>query len=210
MTALSPFYTDTHVSDSLSYLLAQFKRPVSGRLNDGLRLHGILTAFANRVQEVEEAITSLYYYSMLDNAVGIPLDTIGTIAGESRVYGESDADYRVRIKLRIILNSSVGNTETIIKALNQYTLLSPLLIIEYGATVFIRIDTAHVFTETELQDIQRAAPIGVTVVLISYDDSTVFELGSGTSSIADLVHGLGSGVTSVNTGSGGRMSTLIM
>jgi hypothetical protein len=162
------------------------------------------------VQEVEEAITSLYYYSMLDNASGITLDTLGEVAGVARVTGEIDSDYRNRIKARVIINSSSGNLEAIISILKTYVLSSPLLIEEYAATVFIRVDSPHIFTGDDLQDVQRTAPIGVAVILLAYDTSEVFTLGSGTSSNADSVHGLGSGTDSLSTGSGGKMANILI
>jgi hypothetical protein len=67
----------------------------------------IRASYADEIQEAENAIWSVKYAKLLDDAYGASLDLIGRIVGEAR-NGRTDPGYRVRIKARIRVNQSFG------------------------------------------------------------------------------------------------------
>ena len=75
-------------------------------------MRGSIQAFASEVQELEDAGQELLFNRSLNNAVGVQLDGVGEIVGETR-QGRSDDDYRAGIRFRIFINKSSGEIETL-------------------------------------------------------------------------------------------------
>lgn len=78
------------------------------------RLEGMLRAYLNRVQELEDAIWSVIIGRLVDYAVGIQLDVLGRLVGQVR-NGATDEPYRARIRARIAANRSLGTPDDIIR-----------------------------------------------------------------------------------------------
>lgn len=95
----------SHVDQGLSLLLAQFKgRP---------RIQAWAKAYLRQCQLLEDAIYDVLIQRLIDNAVGVQLDTIGKIVGELR-SGMNDATFKIFITARIRINRSRGNTEDVL------------------------------------------------------------------------------------------------
>ena len=62
------------------------------------KLRGLINAVLAQCDNLEAAFFELLQALGLDNAVGPALDYLGAIAGVDRIPGESDDDYRERIK----------------------------------------------------------------------------------------------------------------
>ena len=88
-----------HILDGLELLPAAMRKP---------RLQALLTTWLKQVQEAEDAAWQLFTLRFLDNAFGATLDQWGEMVGEHR-YTDGDDFYRVRIKVRIAVNTSRGN-----------------------------------------------------------------------------------------------------
>ena len=92
-------YSTSHVEEGKAMLLEQFK--------DKPRLAALLGVFLGQVQAAESALWQLFSERTVDTAIGVQLDSLGTIVGETR-QGLSDADYRTLIRGRIAANKSMG------------------------------------------------------------------------------------------------------
>lgn len=72
-----------------------------GEKRKGLpNIQGLVTAFLNRIQTVENTLWDVINKRMLSNATSIQLDTLGDLVGELRL-GRSDADYKTAIQVQI-------------------------------------------------------------------------------------------------------------
>jgi len=67
----------------------------------------LLGAYLGRVQDAEDALWELFTLRFLDTAEGAQLDVWGRVVGEPR-NGTTDAQYRLRIALRVLVNRSRG------------------------------------------------------------------------------------------------------
>jgi hypothetical protein len=67
----------------------------------------VRASYADEIQEAENALWSIKYAQLLDDAFGESLNVIGRIVGEPR-NGRTDPGYRVRIRARIRVNQSFG------------------------------------------------------------------------------------------------------
>lgn len=95
----------THVEDALARLAQQLKGKPG--------VEGLLSAFVQQVQELEDAVFSILDTSGIETAYGAQLDRLGAIVGQPR-GGDNDTDYRAAIKTRILINGSSGTIEELI------------------------------------------------------------------------------------------------
>ena len=103
-----PQREDEHVRKALDLLTGAYKdKPV---------IEGLLTAFVNRVQDLEHDVWILVWAWVLDYAVESRLDDLGAIVGEKR-EGREDDDYRTAIRIRIRVNRSKGRSEDMVQVL---------------------------------------------------------------------------------------------
>jgi len=102
----TPTHDTTIVADSVELLTDGFR----GRLV----IEGLLKALTRRVQELETLTWELTQAKLWANAAGVWLDNIGRIVGEPRLL-RSDAEYRIAIQVRILVNRSKGRAEDMIK-----------------------------------------------------------------------------------------------
>lgn len=97
-------YAD-HVGDSQSRLLAQYQeRP---------NFVGIVSALAQHVQQLEDAIFGIVQAQQLSDAQGAQLDSIGALVGASR-NGLNDSQYSTLIKGTIAKNNGDATLETLL------------------------------------------------------------------------------------------------
>ena len=86
-------------------------------------LEKLLSVYLNEVQGVEDMLLDLLNKSGvagdLDQIEGVQLDAYGSLVGELR-KGANDADYRIRILGRILVNVSEGTIEDVIGVASRY------------------------------------------------------------------------------------------
>lgn len=85
---------------------------------DAENLKNLVKLSADRTQLLEEAIWDLLTLRTLEASFGKQLDLLGEIFGERRL-SRSDSEYRDAIFLRIALNRSSGDPETILAFLKS-------------------------------------------------------------------------------------------
>lgn len=96
----------THVVDGIALLPAQYKNKP--------RMVAWLTAYLQRVQEVEDALWDVFFDRVLTNGpTGDLLAKIGKIVGQASL-GASDAIFLLYIEARILTNKSTGKREELI------------------------------------------------------------------------------------------------
>jgi len=102
-----------HVERGLSRPIEQFKNKPKFRLL-------FLKGFLEEIQELENAIDSVYFGRFLENAVGVQLDKIGRRLQEER-KGREDELYRLWLGVRVKVNRSFGRVKDIIEILSLVT-----------------------------------------------------------------------------------------
>lgn len=105
------FIIHDHVQRAISLLASQF--------SDAVRIQALLRAFCEQIQDLEDVSFQLYYNRSLNTAVGAQLDGIGQILNLPRFEGESDEDYRERLRGRSILLFNSGTPEQVMAILKQ-------------------------------------------------------------------------------------------
>lgn len=99
---------------TISDHVAQAQALPSWQLQDKANWRALVDAAVTRVQLLEDVLQALAAGRGLDTAVGVQLDGEGIDVGQARFggaygLGEADADYRGKIRARIIANQSEGS-----------------------------------------------------------------------------------------------------
>ena len=137
-----------HVAKALARLLTT--------PGDEENLRALVTVFATRTQALEDALFPLITDTGLDVAVGDALDQWGALVGEPR-DALIDAEYRLMIQARILVNTSDGTPERMLRILSVLAGASGLHLAEVfpkGITLSYTRDT--VSSTTLRQRIARA------------------------------------------------------
>jgi len=90
----------------------------TSQYHDAKKLRALTGAFVDRFQGLEDAAQQLLRERFVDNAIGQQLDELGEIVGEPRL-DRGDETYRSAIRLRIILNRSGGEPESVIRFVRE-------------------------------------------------------------------------------------------
>lgn len=174
-----------HIDQMLDRLLAYYKgRPY---------MEGMLTAFANQIQELEDALFVMRTQRFIDSATGVALDVIGRKIGLRR-EGRSDSDFRIWIRAEIRANASSGTAPEIIDVLrllvddSNTILFTPF----YPASFHIEILDALATSAQDLADIierSKVAGVGASLIYSENDSSETFTFASGSSPEASTTQG---------------------
>jgi hypothetical protein len=78
----------------------------------------LLSSYVAETQELENVLFDLLQAFWIDTAVGVQLDAIGEIVGAAR-EGLDDERYRVRVRVRILLNLTNGTPNEILRIVNM-------------------------------------------------------------------------------------------
>lgn len=105
-------YIPDHEERAVNRLASQFRKPL---------IEGMLKALVKPMQGIEDAGKDVQELRWLDTATGVQLDLFGTIVGEPR-GGKEDETYRRFLRARILINTSEGLAEQVIKIFNTITL----------------------------------------------------------------------------------------
>lgn len=161
---LAPQIT-THVQDALDRLLQQYR----GRPN----IQGLITAFAQHVQKLENALYPLDAGRQIFNAVGKQLDGLGEIVGIKR-NGISDAEYLLFIYGTIAENFSDTTIPTIINVIN-YVFQAQIVLVQEVYPAGLSIQVAGTQLDPALYPIAVAivqAAMGAGIQLVFIGGST--------------------------------------
>lgn len=97
---------ETHRADALARLTSQYAHAE--------KLRSLIGISADRIQGLEDALQQILRERWVNEAIGDQLDELGAIVGEERL-NRNDRQYRPAIRLRIELNRSGGEPESVIR-----------------------------------------------------------------------------------------------
>lgn len=117
----------THATEALSRLLQQYKGKD--------KIAALINCFSAQIQEIEAALFELLNDRWIESATGQQLDGLGQIVGEAR-QGRTEDDYRIALRVRILINKYSGSTEQIIEILSLAT-QSQVELSEYFPASFV-------------------------------------------------------------------------
>jgi len=161
-------YISNIVDRVLALLAGQFQGTTpSGDLTNFQKL---IKSFALSAQDVEDVLEELRSQRNLDTAVGVQLDGLGQILGLERNDGESDDDYRERLKFQVFINQGTGTPEEVIAILKFLTDATRVRYIEFYPAAYQMITNGTTFPEPPeelVTAIQMASPAGVQYVPIT-------------------------------------------
>jgi hypothetical protein len=192
-------YSPDHAERMVSKLIEFFRKPrASAVLRD---------VFGPQVQEIEDTLWELFQAFDLDTATGATLDFLGAIVGELR-NDRDDDEYRVAVKLRLMVNRSEGTVEELLAIL---VLADPDLVFtlrEYWpASIILRWTGA--FTRLAAPDLfvlmQQAKPAGVLMHAIISDPIRGFRWGA----VADAGQTTDRAFSTIAGGDGGLLQQVL-
>jgi len=100
--------TIDHLAQARGRLLSQWKGRPSIDLVLQLIFGDDAAALSGGFRDVEGLVASLLDGRRLTTAVGVQLDGLGAIVGQTRLGGESDADYLKKLRAAVLRNKSDG------------------------------------------------------------------------------------------------------
>jgi hypothetical protein len=167
----------THEIDALARLLYQYK--------DKTNLESLIKdLFTTQIQELEDAIIPLYTRLGIDDSVGVQLDEIGEIVGQSRL-GLDDTTYRLFLKAKIGVNVSEGDIPRVI---DVWKLITNATIIELIEAFPAEVDLYYdVPLGDSLKDLAFALIQGVVGAGIAVGFIAVFIIGNSFTLDDDVV-----------------------
>lgn len=137
------------------------------------RMYQLITPFLEEIQEIEYTLGDLRLLRDIDAGVGAQLDGIGDILVVSR-DSMTDIEYRIQLRLKIFLNRSSSQPESIIAFIADITNSATVKFYEnYPAKIRIEVDgdeTLGIFTDI-IQMINQLAPAGVGVEVVYINPS---------------------------------------
>jgi len=116
-----------HESLAVSRFIEQFK--------DKAKLEALIRSYAEQIQDLEDAAFEVMLERVLDNAVGVQLQTIAKIVG-APITTSNDDELRIIIRTQIAINLSDGTPEDLINVLR-------LILLTSGEAFHIREEPPH-------------------------------------------------------------------
>lgn len=163
----------THIEDAKNRLIERYKnRP---------KIEGVISLFAGKMQELEDAIDYYQNHRWIDNAEGFQLDLLGELIGQNR-EGFDDATYRIFLYIKIQINSSHGNGDSIMKIFRAITGATNTFYNNLGGGhVEIQGNGSNPFSSTQklIDQISRILIAGVELSSIGITTDTPFEFFGG-------------------------------
>lgn len=157
----------------------------SWQLQDKANWRALVDAAVTRVQLLEDVLQALAAGRGLDTAAGVQLDNEGIDIGQERFggaygLGEADADYRGKIRARIIANQSEGSAldlQRVVRALLGTNVLSVSVVDLAPAAFVLAVGVTFGLSGDEeawlLEFVRAAKPGGVGIGgLAHYTDPT--------------------------------------
>lgn len=175
------------------------------------RLEGVAAALGVELQSLEDGIYQLLSEVNLDTGVGAQLDLIGKVLGVPRL-GLSDENYRVRLRVEILVRASRGTIDDLLGIVRaamalildaSYSLSEPST-----ATVEITFTgtVGTLFPVELLSFLERARVYGVQLWLVRADEDA-FTFATGTEEELDTSEGWGD---ALDSDVGGYLSGIVV
>ena len=182
-----------HVDRSLDRTVEQYKeKPL---------IEGMLSAFSEEKQDLEGVFCELLTERIdIDVAEGVQLDLVGTIVDQARL-GFDDEFYRILLKVKIGINNSKGEPESVINTMKLIAQATEAQYLNFGnGNIGLAVNTLTGITPDNAdfiyQQMERVVMAGVRINYIScYDPDEPFSfdgigpLGLGFSSLAAPLEG---------------------
>lgn len=132
------------------------------------RLRSFIGAHLTQGQQIEDAARDVEASRDVDQATGVSLDMLGSLVGQGR-EGASDADYRILIKARVLVNSGNGRGDEMIALLQLAVISGTWAFGElYPAAISVRIngetDSAAATISRLIRDLSGAG-IGTNIAV---------------------------------------------
>lgn len=167
-----------HIEKAITRLASQYK----GKTNIDLLMSACF-AEANRI---EDTLQQVLEQQSIAGAVGDQLDVIGRIVKQER-EGASDADYRIRIRARVLVNRSSGTVNELITIfellITDSTLAGATVRVEDLPPASIRVTVGGIVLTDEqvtrlsnILKLARAAGIGARFVHLIVPPADTFTL----------------------------------
>lgn len=153
----------TEITDHAGEAVARL--PMQHRDQPGIE--AMVRALAAQAQEIETAIIDLLLDRTVETAIGVHLDRIGDIVGETRDGETDDEIYRRRVRARIYANRSSGTAEELIRIVHVLQTTNERA---ENKAVISRQDIAHVVVKIEPRVGLEggATPAAVADVMIAF------------------------------------------
>lgn len=135
------------------------------------RIEELIVAMPRQLTIFEQVADQVRNERGLDLAIGVQLDALGLIVGESR-QGRDDEAYRRAIRFRVFVNISKGRPSDLIYVTQYLTAGDDVQYIEaYPATVYM-FTSGYDATATIDDDVQEVAPAAIcdVPVVVSFGD----------------------------------------
>lgn len=92
---------------------------LSGQFSEKLRANALVGALAEPIKDMDDVTVALQTWRDLNTATGVALDQLGQLIGQARYggahpVGESDGEYRPKLRAAILRNRSNGTGEQLI------------------------------------------------------------------------------------------------
>lgn len=188
---------DNHEELALERLREQYK--------DRPKLQAFIRSMVSEIQELEDAFQALAVERGLDEAEGLQLDNLGDIVGLDRITGESDDDYRVRLRAKIAQNISQGEPEAVM-TLMALLVGASMVVLTEGEFASIQLGADEPIPDQDrvnaiYRQIKLAMPAAVRIDWLAYFD------GEDSFAFAGTTPGAGFG-DSTDPDVGGGLATL--
>lgn len=152
------------------------------RLAGGIRkkplVQALVSALPNQLTALENVFDQLKNERSLDTAIGIQLDRLGDIVGESRL-GRNDEAYRRALRLRVFINISKGRPSDLIFAVKDGSQADHVQYFEsHPAMAWLWTD-GYEADQLLQRTIQEVAPAGVfdVPVAVSFGEKPMRMIG---------------------------------
>ncbi len=157
----------------LDHLTLAESRPTD-TLQTAENFQKLIKVFIEEAQVLEQELLKIANAKDLDTVVGIWLDYIGKIVGESR-GGKEDEPYRQALKLKIAINLSDGTPDVMSEILEVYTKSDRVRLAEgimaWGQFI---VDGDHNMTSDAYSLLQDIKPATTNILLLQDTDKKCF------------------------------------
>lgn len=158
---------------------------------------------APKIQEIEDVATAIQGQLSPDLAAGDLLDKLGSVVGQTRLPGEADAAYRLKVKARMARNRSKATREDVLLVAKLVTptakwakttviQIYPLgLIVQVLTTSDLTAEEKSILKEflegTRGQTVALSVVVAPAVGAFGFENNTLGALGFDVGKFADLV-----------------------
>lgn len=149
------------------------------------RVKEVIVAMPRQLTIFEQTADQVRDERAIDLAIGVQLDKVGEIVGESR-QGRDDETYRQAIKFRIFVNVSKGRPSDVYTATKTLTQADDVQYLEsYPATVYMY-SNGYMVSDDIPPAVQEVAPAAISdIPIVVSIGETPFRASNATTAIDD-------------------------